>query len=198
MKLFSKLFAIFIICFLFIFATYLVMKEYMHIDLVKLIIGDRKTNTNQVDDNSEVEDVDVSRSSSSQETKITVSMPDGWEKNESSVLEHQYMKGTSSFMLKSEPFEGTDLYDIVDQAKEIYSNTFDNVTYIGSTKDIEINENPAKTIVFTADIAGLEMKYMYAYTIINGEVYVATFGDLASTFDSLQSDYDAILASIEY
>ena len=42
------------------------------------------------------------------------------------------------------------------------------------------------------------MKYMYAYTIINGEVYVATFGDLASTFDSLQSDYDAILASIEY
>ena len=37
-----------------------------------------------------------------QQSKISVSLPDGWTKVQGSVLEHQYLKNGASFMIKEE------------------------------------------------------------------------------------------------
>lgn len=142
--------------------------------------------------------INTQQESSSEDVIVTVSVPDGWIKNEDSVLEHQYQKGTASFLIKKESFASTELDTIVTSAKTIFSDTFDNVEYVGDVEDIKIDGNDAKSIVFSSSVMNLEMKYKYVYTIVNNTVYAITFGDLSSSFDSNSADYTIILESIKF
>jgi len=192
-NLFAKGVAFFILLFLIGFVTMLVLRENYNIDLLSIINQKRKEARQ---DN--ITDTNNSSTNDSNEVEISVTLPEGWKKIEGSVLEHQYMKNTASFILKNESFTANDLNKIVDQAKEVYTDRFPGLQYIGEVQDISINGAPAKKLEFITTISGLTMKFTYVYTIINDNVYVITLGDKSSTYDSMQSDFNTILNGIKY
>lgn len=132
------------------------------------------------------------------EVKIAVIVPDGWTTVEGSVLDVQYMKGTASFMVTNDPFTSKELSEIVTQAKTTFENSFDNVQYLGDVQDLNVGGYEAKRFTFTANVAGLDMKYTYVYTVVDEKVYAITFGDMSTTFNDLSSDYESILENITF
>lgn len=132
------------------------------------------------------------------QSDVTVTLPQDWQKVEGSSLEHQYMKGTASFMLKNEEFGTTDLDEVVTKALSIFKTAFEDVKQIGETKDIKVDGRDAKEFVFTAKIGGADIEYMYVYTEVNNKIYAITFADLANTFDNNTGDYQTILDGIRF
>lgn len=135
-----------------------------------------------------------------QEQKITieVSPPDGWQPVAGSVLSVQYMKNTVSFMVKEEKFTSSTLDEVVDAALEIYGNTFDNLKVLGDVESITIDNKDARKLTFNCVISKMNMKYIYVYLFVEGKIYVITFGGLEDSFDSLSSDYEAILNNMKF
>lgn len=132
------------------------------------------------------------------EITINLSVPDGWEPVEGSVILAQYMKNTASFMIKIESSLNGSVDDIIEQVMSIFENTFDNVKYEGDIETTAVGGNDARSITFTCEVSGMEMKYKYLYTVLEEKTYVITFGDCKDTYDQLQNDYDMILESIEF
>ncbi|AGA68814.1 hypothetical protein Desdi_1303 [Desulfitobacterium dichloroeliminans LMG P-21439] len=132
------------------------------------------------------------------ETKILITPPSGWEKVTGSVLPVQYMKNTASFMVKKENFSGKTLEAVVQEAKGYFEGSFDNVKYIGQSEKISIGGIDAQKIMFTCMVSKMQMKYEYVYLLEGTDVYAITFGDLASSFDSLSADYEQILSNIRF
>lgn len=133
-----------------------------------------------------------------QNITIEVSMPDGWQQVEGSVLPVQYMKNTDSFMVKEELFTGSTLDAVVEEALEIYGNTFDNLNVQGEVEPITIDNKDARKLTFTCVVSKMNMKYIYVYLFVEGKIYVITFGGLEDSFDSLSSDYETILKNIKF
>lgn len=129
---------------------------------------------------------------------VEILPPEGWTKNEASVLPVHYMKGTASFMVKAEPFSGTTLDDVVKEALEIYKKSFDNVSVQGEVEALTVDEKDARSLTFTCSVSNINMKYLYVYLFAADKTYVITFGDSAESFDSLSSDYEAILSNIKF
>lgn len=129
---------------------------------------------------------------------VEITPPEGWTKNEDSVLPVHYMKGTASFMVKAEPFSGTTLDDVVKEALEIYKKSFDNVSVQGEVEALTVDEKDARSLTFTCSVSNINMKYLYVYLFAADQTYVITFGDSAENFDSLSADYTAILSNIKF
>ena len=129
---------------------------------------------------------------------IEVTPPEGWAKNEGSVLPVHYMKGTASFMVKEEPFTSTTLDDVVKEALEIYKKSFDSVSVQGEAKTLTVDGKDARSLTFTCTVSNINMKYLYVYLFVADKTYVITFGDSAASFDSLSSDYETILNNIKF
>ena len=137
-------------------------------------------------------------SAASEAAQITVTLPEGWARVEGSVLEHQYMKGTASFMLKPENYTGETLDDVVAEALEILGGAFGQLETEGDPETITVDGRDARKVTFTCTVSGLEMKYTYVFVFVGDETYVFTFGDFAGTFDSLTADYDQILSGTKF
>ncbi|HNW05023.1 MAG TPA: hypothetical protein PKI76_06530 [Oscillospiraceae bacterium] len=129
---------------------------------------------------------------------IEIAPPEGWTKNEGSVLPVHYMKNTASFMVKDEPFSGATLDEVVGEALGIYQNAFENLTVIGEAEPFTVDEKDARKLTFTCTVGGMQMKYLYVYLFAADQTYVITFGDLAESFDGLAADYETILSDIRF
>lgn len=129
--------------------------------------------------------------------KVTVELPEGWEPVKGSVLEHQYMKNTASFMVKTENFMSDTLDEMADEALGTYTKTFEALKAHDLEK-ITVDGKEARKLIFTCTISSMEMKYIYVYLSAGGKTYVLIFGDLANSFDSLAADYEAILDNIQF
>ncbi len=127
-----------------------------------------------------------------------VRVPEGWEPVEGSAIKIQYLKGTASFMAKTESFPTTNLDEVTAQAISMFKEAFTNVETIGSTESITIDGKDARKFFFTANVAGIKMKYEYVYVLVDNQIYAITFGDAASTFDNLLTDYQAILDGMKF
>ncbi len=149
------------------------------------------TNNNQQENTQQEE-------TNTKEVDLKVTVPEGWNPVEGSVLPVQYMKNTSSFMIKTENYGTKNLNEIVTKSLEIFSSAFTDVKQIGNAQDLKIDGYDAKAMTFTAKVSGLEMKYMYVYTVVEGELYAITFGDLSTSFDKLTTDYETILKNITF
>ena len=171
------------------------------ISLILTVILTASCTGNVNSDSSEKKETTAASASSSKITstisseKLNVTVPDGWNKVEGSVLEHQYMKNTTSFMVKKESFYKNTLDEVVTEAKSIFQKSFSDYKDI-STDNIKVAGKEAKKIVFTCNVGSLSMKYMYVYLFIGSDTYAITFGDQASSFDILSADYDTILNSM--
>lgn len=132
------------------------------------------------------------------EIDITVALPDGWKPVEGSVLEHQYMKNTASFMIKTENFSGDTLDDVVSEALDLFGRQFDNFAVQGDAEDITISGLDAKKLTFTCEVSKMEMKYTYVYLFTGGETYALTFSDQPDSFDALAADLESILNGIQF
>lgn len=133
------------------------------------------------------------------EVTVTADMPDGWEPVEGSVAVLQYMKNTSSFIITKERyFKSTNPDEIAAEAMKIFSKSFDNVVYEGDIETLTVDGQDARQIVFTCDISDMPFKYRIVYVCVGGNVFSILFADLADSFDDMQSDYDAILAGIQF
>ena len=144
----------------------------------------------------------VSEQPQTDELKITVSLPEGWEKVGNSVLEHQYMKGSSSFMIKHETvLDGKSLNDAVTEAKAQIGKYFEGAEF-SETKDLKIDGNDAKSFVFTYGVkaAGMtfRMKMLSTYTMINGKCQTISIGGQESDYSSLVSDISILLKGIKF
>ena len=126
---------------------------------------------------------------------ITVSPPEGWVKNEKSVVIAQYMKNTASFILKEEIFAKKDLDSVTKQAKDSLASVFEDIEFAGEPESIKVDGRDAVRFMFS--VPSIKFKYEYVYIIAGNTVYNAVFGDLAATFDNYTSDYQAILDSIK-
>ena len=129
---------------------------------------------------------------------VEITPPDGWTPVEGSVLPVHYMKGTASFMVKAEPFSKATLDDVVTEALGMYQKSFDNLNVQGEVEPYTVDEKDARKLTFTCTISKMNMKYVYVYLFAADKTYVITFGDLASSFDSLNDDYETILSSIRF
>jgi predicted small lipoprotein YifL len=139
-------------------------------------------------------------SQDNQEGAVTIEItpPDGWTKNEGSVLPVHYMKDTASFMVKEEPFDSATLDDVVDEALGIYQKSFDNLKVQGEIEPLTVDEKDARKLAFTCTVSKMSMKYLYVYLFAADKTYVITFGDQESTFDTLAADYETILSNIKF
>lgn len=129
---------------------------------------------------------------------IDITPPEGWMPVEGSVLPVQYLKGTASFMVKSEPFTSSTLDDVVTEALGIYQKAFDNLTVVEEAEPFTVDEKDARRVTFTCTVSDISMKFLYVYLFAADKTYVITFGDMESTFDALSSDYETILSSIRF
>ena len=155
-------------------------------------------NRNSYDFSKKASEISASSGSTSGTTPITsseklhVTVPDGWNKVEGSVLEHHYMKNTASFMVKKENFYKDTLDDVITEAKSIFQKTFSDYKDV-HMENSKVAGKDARKLVFTCTVSNLSMKYMYVYLFIGSDTYAITFGDQQSTFDNLSADYDTIL-----
>ena len=136
------------------------------------------------------------------ELKITVSLPEGWEKVENSVLEHQYIKGSSSFMIKHETvLDGKSLNDAIAEAKSQIGKYFEGAEF-SETENLKIDDIDAKSIVFTYDVkaAGMtfKMKMLSTYLMVNGKCQTISIGGQESNYNSLSSDISFLLKGIRF
>lgn len=169
------------------------------ISIILMIILMVSCKSNNISDTSEKKNETAAATESTSQTsdttsseKLNVTVPNGWDKVEGSVLEHQYMKNTASFMVKTENFYKDNLDDVITEAKSIFQKSFTDYKDV-TTENIKVAGKEAKKMVFTCNVGSLSMKYMYVYLFVGSDTYAITFGDQQSTFDSLAADYDAIL-----
>ena len=137
-------------------------------------------------------------SSAPAEVTITAEVPDGWEPVDGSVAILQYLKVTSSFIVTEEKYFKSDKLDeIVIEAKDVFSKTFDNVVYEGDPETITVAGQDARQFVLTCDISDMSFKYRIIYVSSGGRIFSFLFADLAETFDGMTGEYDEILAGIQ-
>lgn len=129
---------------------------------------------------------------------IEITPPEGWTPVKGSVLPVQYMKGTASFMVKTEPFSSATLDNVVNEALGIYQKSFENLSVKGKVEPVTVDEKDARKLTFTCTVSKMKMKYQYVYLFAADKTYVITFGDQESTFDALAADYENILSSIRF
>jgi hypothetical protein len=139
-----------------------------------------------------------SEATSLKKITIKVSPPEGWKPVEGSVLPVQYLKNTSSFMVKEENFTGDNLDSVVDEALGIYKKSFSDLTVQGDIDNITVDGKEAKKLTFTCVISDMKMEFRYVYLFVDGKTYVITFGDSDDSFDSMVADYDLILGNIKF
>lgn len=139
-----------------------------------------------------------SEATSLQKITIEVSPPEGWKPVEGSVLPVQYLKNTSSFMVKEENFTSDNLDSVVDEALGIYKKSFSDLTVQGDIENITVDGKEAKKLTFTCVISDMKMEYRYVYLFVDGKTYVITFGDSDDSFDSMVPDFDLILGNIKF
>lgn len=130
--------------------------------------------------------------------EIVITPPDGWVKNDGSVLPVHYMNGTASFMAKEESFSNATLDEVVDEALGMFQNSFDNVEVVGEVEPITVDDKDARKLTFTCTVGTMQMKYTYVYLFAADKTFAITFGDLAASFDSLSGDYETILSTIRF
>jgi predicted small lipoprotein YifL len=129
---------------------------------------------------------------------IEIAPPDGWVPMEGSVAPVHYMKGTASFIVKEEPFNSSNLDDVVNEAIGIYQKSFENFKADGEAEPLTVDEKDARKLTFTCTISKINMKFLYVYLFAADKTYVITFGDQKSTFDALSADYETILSNIKF
>lgn len=151
----------------------------------------------QTEQNSPKKEAATSETKAS-DTTIEIVPPDGWTLNENSVLPVHYMKGTTSFMVKPEPYQSKDLDGVVSEAKKIFSDTFDDVKFEVESQELTIDGKEARKMIFTCKVSSMNMKYEYDFLFVNEKVYVITFGGASDSFDSLSSDYEQIIKDIHF
>lgn len=147
-------------------------------------------------------DESVAEPQTPKEVAISVTLPDGWTKVEGSVLEHQYGKGTASFMIKNEyALNGKGLDEAVREAKEQIGKYFDNADF-SDIETIRIGGQDARSITYTYTVkaAGMNMsmKMQGVYVMINSKCYLISFGDMESSFDALAADFEQLLNGIQF
>jgi len=153
--------------------------------------GSNTTSTTEVTPNPQnTQNADIS---------IKASPPEGWEPRESAGILINYQKSTASFLLKKEPyFDSKDLDGVVEEAKEAFDRSFDNVKYIGETEKIQVDGKDALKIYFTTEMMGMKMKFAYVYLFVGKDVYAITFGDTTESFDTHTADFKKILDSLRF
>lgn len=129
---------------------------------------------------------------------IVVDPPSGWKAVEGSVLPAQYRKNTASFMAKEENFRGTTLDEVLDEAKQKFTSSFDEVVFQSDSEKIIVDGKEAAKLVFTCKVSGMQMKYEYVYLFVGSSVWAITFGDLAEPFDTLAADYEQFLQNSHF
>ena len=140
--------------------------------------------------------------SNSNDLRITVTLPDGWTKVDGSVLEHQYQKGTASFMIKNEYVLNQKEIDVaVNEAKKHIEQYFDDATCT-ETQTITVDGIDARSFTFTNTIkaAGMvmNMKSQQVYVMIDAKCYLIYFGTPESSFNTLTDDFTEILNGIKF
>jgi hypothetical protein len=130
---------------------------------------------------------------------ITAPVPDGWTAIEGSVIPVQYSNFTASFMVMKEVyFSSNNLDEVVTQAQAIFTESFDNVEYIGDVKTLTIDGYDARQFIFTCELMGLSMKYQYNYIKIGEDIYSVIFADFATTYEDMAPDFEQILTDIQF
>mgnify|MGYP001367784190 CR=1 FL=1 len=122
-------------------------------------------------------------------------LPAGWEPVTGSVLEHQYLKGTSSFMIKTEAFTSTTPEEIALEAEKIFMGSFDDYERIGLS-GITVAGRPAAKLTFRCNVSRMAMEFMYVYLMVGSDVYAITFGDTLEGFPQLAAEYETILSGL--
>jgi hypothetical protein len=135
-------------------------------------------------------------------SKITVSLPNGWTKVEGSVLEHQYMKGTASFMIKNEyVLDGKNLDDAIVEVKKTFEKSFKGISF-SETENLQVDGHNAKGLNFIYSVSfgnsSMNMKMYCIYTSVNAKCYVISFADLEDMYDALSSNIQEIIKGIKF
>lgn len=163
------------------------------------VVSDAPDSKTETEDSGIKTDADTaSQNKQEGDVVIEITPPDGWTPVEGSVLPVQYMKGTASFMVKSEPFSSATLDDVVNEALGMYQKSFDNLKVQGEVEPFTVDEKDARKLTFTCTVSKMNMKYLYVYLFAADKTYVITFGDQESTFDTLATDYETILSNIKF
>jgi hypothetical protein len=144
----------------------------------------------------------ISEQEAPKEVAISVTLPDGWTKVEGSVLEHQYGKGTASFMIKNEyVLNGKGLDEAAVEAKGEIGKYFDNAEF-SDIETIRVGGQDARsfTLTYAVKAAGMNMsmKMQGVYVMLNSKCYLISFGDMESSFDALAADFEQLLNGIQF
>ena len=129
---------------------------------------------------------------------IEITPPEGWTKNEESVIPLHYLNGTASLMIKEEPYSGNTLDAVLTEALDMFGDSFTNFKTVGDIESLTVDGKDAKKMTFTAAFAGIEMTFDYIFLFVGNDVYVITFSDFADSFDTLADDFEAILQSVRF
>jgi predicted Zn-dependent protease len=129
----------------------------------------------------------------------TLKVPDGWKKREGSAALEHYMKAGVSMMLTTDyaPAEAKTPDAYVEFVKKLYVKSFKN-TQFEPVKKLSVNGNDARELVYTAEVAGMKMKYDVLYVPKDSKYYTLTIGGLAKSFDEVKADCKTIFNSFKF
>ncbi|MFV0467258.1 MAG: hypothetical protein ACK5ML_14565 [Lachnospiraceae bacterium] len=129
---------------------------------------------------------------------IEITPPEGWVSVEGSTVPVQYLKNTTSFIVKQELYSSATLDEVVQEASGIFKNSFDDFEVIGESEPSTVDEKDARKLIFTCTVSGMKMKFIYVFLFAADQTYIITFGGLEDTFDTLADDYETILNNIRF
>ncbi len=132
---------------------------------------------------------------------IKVNVPEGWTPVTGSVLQHQYMKGTASFMIKNESLlNNKTVPEAVTIAKEQIEKYFKQTAF-EKTEPCSIDGYKGEKLTFSYGISVggmlLKMKMSNIYIMVENQCHVISVGDMENKYPELASELPIILASIK-
>ena len=132
---------------------------------------------------------------------IQLTMPEGWTPVTGSVLQHQYMKRTASFMIKNESLlNNKTVPEAVATAKEQIEKYFKQTAFEETVPCVVDGYKGEKlTFSYAISIVGMQMKMKMSsiYIMVENQCYVISAGDQEETFPKLAAELPTIIASIK-
>jgi hypothetical protein len=132
---------------------------------------------------------------------IQVNAPDGWTPVAGSVLQHQYLKGTASFMIKNESLlNNKTVPEAVAIAKSQIEKYFKQTAF-EETVPCSVDGYKGEKLTFSYGISVggmlLKMKMSNIYIMVENQCYVISVGDMENKYPELSSELPTILSSIK-
>lgn len=129
-------------------------------------------------------------------SKLTVTVPEGWEDISNEYSLFQYQNGVSSFILIEDPQSGS---GDLEQDSELYvtmlEKSFDGFVIIAEPEIYDMNGIEALRFTFDVTTSGLDMRMTYFMFYVDSSLCYGTAGSLKDTYIEQEAEMNQLITT---